>query len=166
MSTKIGEHKGHRFHGAPERFEVVADFVWNRFGRNIKYIADVAGGKGMLAKILNSKYNYETDVIDPRGWTLKGINSRKEEFKPELASYYDLVIGLHPDEATRPIVESAAITKTLLIPCCNFWDKTKKLGRDALVNEIGKFYDEKGIKYEKITLNFNSPKNIGLLTIN
>ena len=53
MSTKTGIYKGHKFHGDPQRFEVVADFVFDTFGRNIEYIADVAGGRGMLSRILN-----------------------------------------------------------------------------------------------------------------
>ena len=86
----------------------------------------------MLTRILNKKYNYEAEVIDPRGWALKGVSNQQKEYSPDMASYYDLVVGLHPDEATRSITESAGITKTLLIPCCNFWDNKKKLGRDAL----------------------------------
>jgi hypothetical protein len=164
MSTKQGKNKGHQFHGAPERFEVVAEFIHERFGKGIKYIADVAGGRGMLTRILNKKYNYESEVIDPRGWTLVGTPNRAQEFNSSMSGYYDLVIGLHPDEATRAIAESAIKTKTLLIPCCNFWDESKKLGRDALIEEITNFYKEKNIPYEKIIFNFNSPKNIGILT--
>lgn len=164
MSNLSGNIRGHRFHGAPERFEVVADFIANRFKRRIKYIADVAGGRGMLSRILQRKYNYEAEVVDPRGYSLPGIPSRKEEFNPQMADYYDLVVGLHPDEATRQVAESALIRPTLLIPCCNFWDRSQKLGTQALVSEICKFYDANGIKYEKIVLNFNSPKNIALLT--
>src|SRR3990167_9815922 len=108
MSKLSGQYKGHRFHGAPERFEVVAEFVANYWGKNIKYIADVAGGRGMLTRILNKKYNYESEVIDPRGFQLRGVPSVQDDFTPNKASYYDLVIGLHPDEATRSVVESAA----------------------------------------------------------
>ncbi len=44
--------------GDDSRFEEVASFVHSRFGNSIKYIADVAGGQGMLSRILNKKYNY------------------------------------------------------------------------------------------------------------
>ncbi len=153
-----------KLHGAPERFEVVADFVYAKFGKSIKYIADVAGGQGMLTRILNKKYNYEAEVVDPRGWTLTGTPSRKEEFKPELADYYDLIIGLHPDEATRAVVESALIRPVLIIPCCNFWDKTKKLGREALLSEFVKYFDEHRVKWERVVFDFSSSKNIGLVS--
>jgi hypothetical protein len=51
--------KQHRFHGDANRFEVVAAFIYERYGRSIRYIADVAGGRGMLSRILQKKYNYE-----------------------------------------------------------------------------------------------------------
>jgi len=57
MSTKRGKYKRHKFHGDPKRLEVVADFIFETFGRNVKYIADVAGGQGMLTRILNKKYS-------------------------------------------------------------------------------------------------------------
>ena len=153
----------HRFHGSPERFEVVADFVVERFGRNIKYVADVAGGQGMLSRELN-KRGYSAEVIDPRGWTLVGVNNRKEEYSEDMADYYDLIIGLHPDEALKPVVESAKIRPVLIIPCCNFWDKNKKLGRNALLCEIEKYFVRNKIIHEKIELPFKGPQNIGFVT--
>ena len=113
----------------------------SKYGKSIKYIADIAGGQGMLTRMLCKK-NYEAEVVDPRGYTLKGVSSRTEEFNPNMADYYHLIIGLHPDEATRAVVESAKVTPTLIIPCCNFWDRTKTLGRDALIAEIQKYYDK------------------------
>ncbi|PJA41015.1 hypothetical protein CO178_01085 [candidate division WWE3 bacterium CG_4_9_14_3_um_filter_34_6] len=164
MSTKSGTYKGHRFHGDPIRFEVVANFIFETWKRDIKYIADVAGGRGMLSRLLNKKFNYESTVIDPRGYSLVGVSNIKEEYHLEDASYYDLVVGLHPDQATRVVAESALVTNTLLIPCCNFWNKTTPLNTNELINEISKYYDDNNVKYEKITLNFSGPKNIALAT--
>lgn len=164
MSTKHGKIGSHKFHGAPERFEVVADYIYEKFGKSVTYIADVAGGQGMLAKFLNKKYNYKAEVVDPRGWTLKGVSSRAEEYSSKMADYYDLIVGLHPDEATREVVESATIRPVLIIPCCNFWDRSQKLGRDALIEEISKFYRNNNVTYEKVVLPFNSVKNIGLVS--
>jgi len=138
--------------------------VLSKYGKSIKYIADIAGGQGMLTRMLCKK-NYEAEVVDPRGYTLKGVSSRTEEFNPNMADYYHLIIGLHPDEATRAVVESAKVTPTLIIPCCNFWDRTKTLGRDALIAEIQKYYDKNGVEYEKLVLDFKGPMNIGLSTI-
>lgn len=164
MSTIKGSYRGHNFHGAPERFEVVAKYVYQEFGKTVKYIADVAGGQGMLSRILRKKYNYEAEVVDPRGWTLVGVNSRKEKYSSEMASYYDLIIGLHPDEATRAVAESAKIRPVILIPCCNYWDKTKKLGREALLAEISRHYDRYNITHKRVGLGFKSSKNVGLVS--
>lgn len=143
---------------------MVADFVYSRFGKSIKYIADVAGGQGMLTRILNKKYNYQAEVVDPRGWTLKGVPNRPEEYNPNLADYYDLIIGLHPDAATRAVVESALVKPVLIIPCCNFWDKTRKLGREALLSEFIKYFEDCDVKWEKVVFDFSSSKNVGLVS--
>lgn len=152
------------FHGAAERFEVLADYIAETYGRKIKYIADVAGGQGMLTRILRKKYNYETEVVDPRGFTLIGVPSNRKDFNAEIAGNYDLIVGLHPDEATRVVAEGACVKPAILIPCCNFWDQTKKLGREAMLAEISKFYDEHDVEYKRVVFNFNSPKNVGLVS--
>lgn len=164
MSTKSGKIRGHRFHGDPGRFEAVADFVGKRFSGKVKFIADVAGGQGMLARFLNKKYNFKTDVIDPRGYTLVGVQSRKEEYRADMASYYDLIVGIHPDEALKDVVNSALIRPVVVIPCCNFWSKEEKLGRDALLAKIEEFYKNHEVKYERVIFPFQGPKNIGLVS--
>jgi hypothetical protein len=153
----------HRFHGDPARFDVIAEFIYGRYGRDITYIADVAGGRGMLARILNKKYNYESEVVDPRGWVLKGVPSRQEEFDPALASYYDLIVGLHPDEAMRAVAEAALVRPAILIPCCNFWS-AEKLGRDALVEAVGAYYRQHKVAFERVAFRFKGPKNVGLVS--
>jgi hypothetical protein len=153
----------HRFHGDAARFDVVAKFIYSRYGRSVVYIADVAGGRGMLSRILNKRYNYRSEVVDPRGWVLKGVPSRQEEFDPELASYYDLVVGLHPDEAMRAVAEAALVRPTVLIPCCNFWSE-EKLGRDALVEAVEAYYRQHKVTFERVVFKFKGPKNIGLVS--
>ncbi|MEM7134824.1 MAG: hypothetical protein AAF702_51680 [Chloroflexota bacterium] len=159
----MGRKSQHRFHGGPERFEVVAEFVADTFGNSIRYIADVAGGQGMLSRILNKKFNYESEVIDPREHGLTGVSRRVSEYDAAMASYYDLVVGLHPDEATRPVAESSLVRPVLIFPCCNFWSSTK-LGRDELVEAIEAYYDQHQIVSQRVTLPFKGPKNIGILS--
>ncbi len=65
--------------GSVDRFEEVAEFIHDRFGNSIKYIADVAGGQGMLSRLLNKKYNYESEVIDPRAYQVVGVKNRESE---------------------------------------------------------------------------------------
>lgn len=162
MSNKSGSIRGHKFHGDPARFEVIADYVHDRFGRSIRYIADVAGGQGMLSRCLN-KLGYEAEVIDPRGWTLTGVGSRAEEYDANIADYYDLLVGLHPDQALRPVVESAKVRPILVIPCCNFWDRSQKLGRDALLAEIETYFRQNKITFERVVFDFEGPNNIGFI---
>ncbi len=151
-------------HGDDSRFEEVAAFVYERFGNSVRYIADVAGGQGLLARILSKKYNYDAEVIDPRHYQLVGVRNRECEYKSDMAGFYDLIVGLHPDEATRDVVESAKARPVLVVPCCNFWDKTRKLGAKELVADIAKWLDEHGIRYELVQFRFKGPKNVGILT--
>lgn len=160
----MGRKTQHRFHGGPERFEVVAEFIADYFGGGIDYIADVAGGQGMLSRVLSKKFNYSSEVIDPREHGLKGVPRRVSEYDATMAGYYDLVVGLHPDEATRPVAESALIRPTVIIPCCNFWAE-EKLGRDELVEAIELYFDQNQIYSERIELPFKGPKNIGLVSL-
>jgi hypothetical protein len=152
----------HRFHGDPERFEVVARFIADRFP-DARYVADVAGGQGMLTRILRKRFGFEAEVIDPRGWALRGVPARAELFTPALADYYDLVVGLHPDQALRSVVESAGKVAVLVVPCCNFWSRQRRLGRDELIAEISEFHHCLGGAAEPVTLAFSGPANRGLI---
>ena len=153
----------HRLHGDPQRFDALAAFIDERYGSDVQYIADVAGGQGMLSRVLRKKYNYDCEVVDPRGWTLKGIPNRAEEFGAGMADYYDLIVGLHPDEATRAVAEGALVRPAIVIPCCNFWSE-EKLGRDELVEEIEEYYRENGVGYERVIFPFKGPKNVGIVS--
>jgi hypothetical protein len=55
----------------------------------------------MLARRLRKRHNIDCDVVDPRGWVLRGVSSRVEEYRAGMAGYYDVIIGLHPDGALR-----------------------------------------------------------------
>ena len=152
------------FHGDPARFPEVAGLISRTYGRGIKYIADVAGGQGMLSKVLRNKFGYDAEVVDPRGWRIKGVPGREEEFDPDQASYYDLIVGVHPDQATRAIAMGALYTRALLVPCCNFWDRSQRLGTMALVASIEEFYRRYQVSCQRVKLNIRGPKNIALLT--
>lgn len=154
----------HRFHGDEKRFEVVAAFVGEHFGHSVKYIADVAGGQGMLSRILRKRYNYESEVIDPRGWTLNGVPTRQEYFDSEMASFYDLVIGLHPDQALPSVVEAAAIRPAVVVPCCNFFDRTQRLGRNELLTAIEQRLKGLEVDVQRFELGFAGPFNVALVT--
>ena len=153
-----------RCHGDEKRFEIVAAFIYGRFGADIKYIADVAGGQGLLSRILNKKYNYEAEVVDPRGFALKGVPHKKTEYTPDMAQYYDLIVGLHPDGATRAVAQSALYRPVILFPCCNEWDKTRKLGSRELVESIVEYFNDNDVPNEIVEFDIKKPKNIGIVT--
>ncbi|NKB66374.1 MAG: hypothetical protein GKR89_04890 [Candidatus Latescibacteria bacterium] len=153
----------HRFHGDPNRFDAIAEFINDRFGHSVRYMADVAGGQGMLSRILRKRFNYDSEVIDPRGRPLKGVPNQPAEFDASMADYYDLIIGLHADQATRPVAEAALLRPTILVPCCNFWSK-EKLGQYELLDAIEDYYRHHGVPFERVELPFKGPKNIGLVT--
>jgi hypothetical protein len=154
----------HRFHGDPARFDVVATFIADRFP-DARYVADVAGGQGMLTRILRKRFQLEAEVVDPRGWTLKGVPARAERYHAGMADYYDLVVGLHPDEALRSVVESADRSAVLVVPCCNFWSRDTRLGRRELLERIVEFHESSGGKSERVVLDFAGPQNHALVLL-
>jgi hypothetical protein len=154
----------HRFHGDPARFDVVAQFIADRFP-DARYVADVAGGQGMLTRILRKRFGFEAEVIDPRGWTLKGVPVRAMNYDAAMADYYDVIVGLHPDEALRSVVESAERSDVLVVPCCNFWSRDTKLGRDELIEHITEFHGARGGSSERVILDFAGPKNYALVLL-
>ncbi len=155
--------KQHLVHGDPQRFEVVADFIAARYSNTIHYIADVAGGKGILTRLLAKKKNFACELIDPRRTVLNGIDHRPEQFDPEMADYYDLLVGLHPDGALRQLGEAALVRPTVIIPCCNFWDEQRR-GQYALLEAIEDFYRRHSVEFERIELDFKGPKNIAIVS--
>jgi len=152
----------HRFHGDPARFDVLAAFVADHFPQ-ARYIADVAGGQGMLARLLTKKYGFSGEVIDPRGWTLTGVAHRPSEYAAEMADYYDVVVGLHPDAALGEVVASGMTRPTVVVPCCNFWDRAQPLGRAELLAAIGAHQVARGGGVEAVEFAFAGPKNLGLV---
>lgn len=155
--------KQHPVYGDPRRFEVVADFVAKRFSRKAHYIADVAGGKGILTRLLSKKKNFECDLIDPRRTVLKGIDHRSQKFDVDVADYYDLLVGLHPDGALRELGEAALIRPVVMIPCCNFWDNQRR-GQRELLEAIEDFYRKHSVRFERVVLDFKGPKNIAIVS--
>ena len=117
----------------------------------------------MLARILTKRHGFAAEVIDPRGWTLRGVMSRKEEFRADVADYYDVVVGLHPDQALRELVAAGLRRPTLVIPCCNFWSADEKLGRRALIEAIVAHHTHTGGEVEEAELAFSGPYNRALV---
>jgi hypothetical protein len=153
-----------RCHGDDRRFDAIAALFAERFAGRVRFVADVAGGQGLLSRILRKRYNVESEVIDPRGRTLKGVPSRPERFDPANAAYFDLVIGLHPDEALRSVVVASLVGPTILVPCCNYWS-SRRMGIKEMCAEIAAWYRLQGVSFETIDLEFSGPYSRSFVTL-
>lgn len=119
------------------RFKIFADFI----ARNYKpcKVADVAGGKGILSWELQ-KRGFEPTIIDPRvRYNIQRFKAIKSLFKEEFVNNFDLLIGMHPDGATEPIIRYAKKynKKFAVVPCCVIpIDKNKKFGENEWLNYL------------------------------
>lgn len=120
-----------RIVGDHNRALVLAEFVMRNFQPCT--VADVAGGQGNLSMWL-ALHGYDCTVIDPRNTTFSKrwraqvkrnrlhIKRLRREYCAAMAQDYELVIGLHPDGATRELALSVQIAPAVVIvPCCNMW---------------------------------------------
>ncbi|MBI5547444.1 MAG: hypothetical protein HY901_26475 [Deltaproteobacteria bacterium] len=100
------------------RFELFARFLAERFP-DARRVFDVAGGMGRLNEEL-TRLGREVTTFDSRHKRLK-VRFVERHFGLEEPCECDLVVGLHPDGATRVIVEYAALHRVpfAVIPCCS-----------------------------------------------
>ena len=111
--------------GDNNRFTVFANFIAANF--HPCRVADVAGGSGCLSLEL-AKRGFECVIIDPRSKRKRearqsGLQPRRlrKQFTADMAVDFDLIVGLHPDEATEEICKAAHVCPVVLVPCCNHW---------------------------------------------
>jgi hypothetical protein len=97
--------------------------------------------------------------VDPRGYVLQGVPNRAGEFAAGTADYYDLIIGLHADDASRAVAEVGLTRESILVPGCNFWSR-EKLGQDELGAAIEGYCSDNGVAYERVIFPFKGPRNI------
>lgn len=162
--------------GDSRRFEVLADWVERNFPpKRYARVADVAGGQGYLSVELLQR-RYRPTVIDPRKMALSkrdrkvyrrgclGTFGRKRvEYTEDMSMDYDLVIGLHPDEATEAIARSAAYAKVVLVPCCRYWKGMESHYAEGMVACIIAVWKKMKIPWSYTTLKM-SGKNVVLWT--
>lgn len=160
--------------GDNHRFQVLSDFI----SRNFKpcKVADVAGGTGVLSYHLALK-GFHPSVIDPRKSDLPkeyrskynrsriSIQRFRQEFIPAFSTNFDLIVGLHPDQATEPICQAVVRFKksAVIVPCCYYWSgiKRNEANRD-MASKIEGFFASHGINYWETTLPMNG-KNIAIV---
>jgi hypothetical protein len=100
-----------------QRFAVFARFLVERF--SAPRIFDVAGGQGKLNEALTALGRHVA-TFDRRHKHL-GVNYVERVFTLDEPCDAGLVVGLHPDGATRVIIEYAALHRIpfAVVPCCS-----------------------------------------------
>lgn len=111
--------------GDKRRFEVTRDFILRNYPRAYSILC-VADGQGDLARLLQDA-GKNAQVIDP-------VYNRAY-FDRRWKSKCDLIVGLHPDEATAEIVLAGEKLKIpyLIVPCC-----VKGMEAEILRRRLGK----------------------------
>jgi hypothetical protein len=112
--------------GDKRRFKEFALLIAKLYPDKSLTIADVAGGKGQLQMELRclgyrnvvtfDKRNKKTVVRKAR----RKMQYKQKWFDSRIATSYDLIIGMHPDEATDHIIIEASKRRVpfLVCPCC------------------------------------------------
>lgn len=123
--------------GDPQRFDALASFIEARVSDKSVKIADVAAGKGQLSLALKRRgYKHITAFEPCPRQKLKGaIQLKTCQFTN--GDCFDIIIGMHPDQATDVILDEACKSSTrrpdakrsavILVPCCalpNRWKFT------------------------------------------
>jgi len=99
------------------RFDLFASFLVERFAA--PRIFDIAGGQGRLNEAL-TKLGRTVTTFDLRHKHLP-VRFAERAFTLEEPCETDLVVGMHPDGATRIIIEYAALHRRpfAVVPCCS-----------------------------------------------
>jgi hypothetical protein len=100
------------------RFDLFADLITTRF--LAPRIFDVAGGMGKLNEALTRR-GRDVTTFDRRHKHLPVKNFQERIFTLDEPCACELVVGMHPDGATRLIVEYAAKHHVpfAIVPCCS-----------------------------------------------
>lgn len=99
------------------RFDLFAQFLVERF--TAPRIFDIAGGQGRLNEALSSRGRTVT-TFDLRHKHLP-VRFAQRAFTLEEPCEAELLVGMHPDGATRLIIEYAARHRLpfAVVPCCS-----------------------------------------------
>jgi len=119
-----------------ERIVVFVQWLVETFGQDGLAtgtgVLDVAGGKGEISGELAGRYGVPSTLIDPKPVlnspsALRQVCLRFEEAigAPEhagLVQACSVVVGMHPDQATEPLVDWAIAQRKpfAVLPCCVF----------------------------------------------
>jgi hypothetical protein len=110
--------------GDIRRFDRFANLVLSLYPYRDLSIADVASGKGYLSMDLNQLGYNNISLFDTRARIAK-YNRLRIKYSQRLFTYtckerFDIIIGMHPDEATDHIILYAVRNRIpfIVCPCC------------------------------------------------
>lgn len=137
--------------------------------------ADIGGGKGLLAFLLNQS-GWDVTVIDPFDQILphkfkdldkgkrvkltpdemKSVKRITEPFQKEMAKDFDLLIGLHAHGSNMKIIEAAKeFNKSfLLLPCCVIDEPIEKVQGIDWLESLVEYGQKQGFDVKRVKLNF------------
>ena len=162
------------------RFQLLAE--WLTASHKACKAADVGGGKGLLAWLLNQE-GWRFTIIDPVAATkapqyrdpktgkqvqltldeLASIEKIKSPFSERLAEDFDLLIGLHAHGSNMMIINAAAKYHThfVLLPCCVIDEPIERKPGINWLDSLEAYATQKGNKVRRFELNFKG-QNIGI----
>lgn len=106
--------------GDSRRFVVFTKEIQNKFLlKKYKKIADIAGGKSYLNYELK-KIGYSVTTYDKRKVKRNNITFKYCYFNEKIKDNHDLLVGMHPNEATDIIITQAAKRNIpfIIVHCC------------------------------------------------
>lgn len=145
-------------------------------------MADVGGGKGLLAYLLQES-GWAATVIDPvyqplpdkykdlatgRQVHLKAEQSvphRNQGFAPEMAQEFDLLVALHAHGCNVQLLDAAANSTcaVILLPCCLIQEPLIPPQGVPWIQAVVDYATHKGLQVQPFRLNFKG-QNIGIYT--
>lgn len=162
------------------RFQLLA--AWLQSNHEPCKAADVGGGKGLLAWLLNQK-GWDVTIIDPVEATkapqyrdsetgrqiqlimgdLASIAKIKKPFNEVMAKDFNLLIGLHTHGSNMKIIDAAAKydKRFVLLPCCVIDEPIEKRPGVNWLDSLEEYAKSKGHKVRRFALNFKG-QNIGI----
>ncbi len=162
------------------RFQLLTQWLADNYSP--RKAADVGGGKGLLAYLLNQK-GWDVTVIDPVNQPLpkkyKDLDSDKRLFIPkdakvkrislpfeeEMTKDFDLLIGLHAHGSNMKIINSALKygKDFVLFPCCVIDEPIEIKPNVNWFNSLKDYAKDKGSPIKDVKLNFVR-QNAGFFT--
>lgn len=160
------------------RFQLMHEWILRRLPKG--RVADVGGGKGLLAFLLQQS-GWDATVIDPIEQALPSkykdltLNRRvkiaatdtiprlTQPFAPELAEPFDLLVSMHAHGCNIQLIDVAAATqkKVILLPCCIIDEPLLPAPGQHWMACLVEYALAKNLVVEPFRLNFRG-QNIGL----